>query len=175
MMSAKANSTNELLAQLIALFEEVTLFLLELRSETATLTLEGVSRLTTACDVVKFAAKLSDSVTHELVLLLEGLVLAAYHAFIVRVSSRKSTSVVQTLVKSTDCVLLCLDFSAIVLHHSVALVLKALVLSLRLHKLTLELLEFFRITTVLTGEGLTKVTSDWLGLAAFKGRSERRL
>ena len=49
---------------------------------------------------------------------------------------------VQSLVQATDGVLLSLNLAAVVLHHSIALMLQSLVLSLGLNELPLKLLHF---------------------------------
>ena len=52
-----------------------------------------------------------------------------------------------------------INLAAVVLNHGVALVLEALILGLRFHKLSLELFEFL---TALTSERFRQVTTDWL-------------
>lgn len=155
------------LPHLIALLEQFSFLLLEVRAQTTTLTFEGV-RLPADRSVVGFryarvdlSAKLFNTLTHQLVLPLECIVFSAHHTLIVRVSTGHIASMVQPLVQAANSVLLRLNLATVVGHHHVALVLEALILRLGLEKLTLELFEFLLVSGA-RSERLSQVSPDRL-------------
>ena len=131
------------LPHLITRLEEFTFFLLKLGTQTTALAVESIR--CTLCAGVNL--KLGNTVSHHLVLSGKCLVLTAHQAIIVGIGSCHVTLMVQSLVQATNGVLLGLNLAAVVLHHSIALMLQSLVLSLGLNKLPLKLLHLLVVWT----------------------------
>ena len=145
------------MSHLVALLKQITLFFLELATQSTTFVLERFRRQRALDPALELSGKLSDSVPHEVVFVLESIVLARHQAFVVRVGAGQVALVLETHVQAADCVLLRLNLAAVVLHHSVALVLKTFVLSLSLHQLPLQLFKLL-VTGASSLEGLGKVS-----------------
>ena len=83
--------------------------------------------------------KLRDLISQKLTLAFKSFILTLQHVFIVRIR----LSMFDSLVQTSDGVLLSVDLTTIVLNHCVALVLQLLILSLGLDELSLQLLQLF--------------------------------
>ena len=128
------------LSHLVALSQELALLLLQLAPQAPALSFERLVAAGALIARVKLAREVGDALAHELVLALEAVVLTAEQTLVVGVGLGHAAGVIEALVKRADSILLGHDLTRVVLHHSVALVLKALVAGLGLNKLSLQLL-----------------------------------
>ena len=119
---------------MVSLPKEFTLFLLKITAKTTT--------LINKCILLWWllsGTKLRDLISQKLTLALKSFILTLQHVFIVRIR----LSMFDSLVQTSDGVLLSVDLATVVLNHCVALVLKLLILSLGLDELSLQLLQLF--------------------------------
>lgn len=125
------------LSHLIALLQELTFLLLELSPEATTLVFESIRWAFGSNTGVHL--KLSNAVPHKLILSLKCIVLTTHQTVVVRVGAGQVALMVEPLVQAANGVLLCLNLTAVVLDHCIALMLQTLVLSLGLQELPLKL------------------------------------